>query len=105
MDHGATNHHHALAANGGGGGARLVWGIACATDQLLLSYPRIGLGIVKDQHHHSLWYVAACLRGGTTYLVPIMTKASSLPSSTPTQKFNSEDDISFCEQKKCFLVE
>jgi hypothetical protein len=57
----------------------LSWGIAKAVDQVLFQYPCIGLGHVhttadpssngNDKRTQS--HVAYCLRGGTTYLVPI----------------------------------
>lgn len=68
-------------------GAIFSWGIEKGVDQLLLSYPCIGMGAVtsdlhrEDNHNNhpnqggGVPHVAFCLRGGTTYLIPIIQNA------------------------------
>ena len=50
----------------------LQWGIQNDYHQLLLSYPAIGCAQVQLQRQMQQTHLACCLRGGTTYLVPIM---------------------------------
>jgi hypothetical protein len=58
----------------------LVWGVSSLSDQLVLSYPAIGAGRVQyrsRQDQSAVPHVACCLRGGTTYLVPIRDSFAS----------------------------
>ena len=45
----------------------LQWGVSNESDQVVLSYPAIGLATVSLSTGR---YLACCLRGGTVYLVP-----------------------------------
>ncbi len=51
------------------------WGVRNDTDQLLLSYPSIGMGKI-------LWnqteYLVCCLRAGTCYLIPTSSQSSEI---------------------------
>jgi hypothetical protein len=55
------------------------WGVFRDADQLLLSFPCIGMGSVVcediEQKISSRTYLACCLRGATTYLVPLQPEA------------------------------
>ena len=55
----------------------LEWGIRLHRDQLLLSYPAIGMGIMDYSIPGSkkkVPHMVCCLRGGTTYLVPTVVE-------------------------------
>jgi len=47
------------------------WGIQRAQDQMLLSHPTVGVGVVhREESGETTTYSACCLLGGTVYLVP-----------------------------------
>jgi hypothetical protein len=53
------------------------WGVAKAADQVLFQYPCIGIGHVSTLHsrnngdNKTYPHMACCLRGATTYLIPL----------------------------------
>jgi hypothetical protein len=55
----------------------LSWGVAKAADQVLFQYPCVGIGHVSTLHsrnngdNKAYPHVACCLRGATTYLIPL----------------------------------
>jgi hypothetical protein len=74
-------------------------GIAQPDHQVLLSYPAIGNGqinIIGDESGKPSSYLAACLRGGTCYLIPISTKNDNKNNSIATIPFphDIESDLS-----------
>jgi hypothetical protein len=56
------------------------WGVFREQDQMLLSYPCVGMGSVKivGDHDWSGAYVAFALRGATTYLYPLLSELTHL---------------------------
>jgi hypothetical protein len=62
----------------------LEWGIQFPGDQILLSYPAVGIGLVPSYSTRSEAepgpHIACCLRGGTTYLIPIHARDGSQAS-------------------------
>jgi hypothetical protein len=94
----------------------LEWGIASDYNQLLLSYPSIGCASLmwnvtspsmapptSDRQH--IPHVACCLRGGTTYVVPVFPTASeedtddSVGEATPLTVFSldAETDSNYMQ--------
>jgi hypothetical protein len=60
----------------------LTWGLAQRSDQLLLSYPSIGMGAVsmlspEEGDSPTTQCLACCLRGGTVYFIPLDSDASA----------------------------
>lgn len=65
------------------------WGVASDADQLLFSYPVIGMGrIVVDHEDNKKEYLVCCLRAGTCYLIPIAPT-----TSTESPEIVVDDDI------------
>ena len=65
----------------------LSWGIRDDIHQCLLQYPAIGMGelcLASGRH------IACCLRGGTTYLLPLVSQSDS-PSDVPVFLFPRKD--------------
>lgn len=62
----------------------LSWGLLRSFDQLVFSFPVVGVGGVSYQYNNGEGCcsnsVACCLRGGTTYLIPIRDDASQRES-------------------------
>jgi len=74
-------------------------GIAQPDHQVLLSYPAVGNGqinIIGDESGKPSSFLAACLRGGTCYLIPISTKKNNKNNSIATIPFphDIEKDLS-----------
>jgi hypothetical protein len=74
-------------------GEAVSWGIARRSDQLLLSYPAIGLGTVTLRSPPSgsaasseAHYLACCLRGGTVYLVDLLPTLGDSDDSLPRRQ-------------------
>lgn len=52
------------------------WGIQNDSDQLLLSYPAVGMGTMTWNQTE---YLVCCLRAGTSYLIPTSGNSSEIP--------------------------
>jgi hypothetical protein len=73
-------------------------GVAQPDHQLLLSYPAIGSAQIDivDESGKPSSYMAACLRGGTCYLIPISTNTNNNQSiATIPYPQDIESDLSF----------
>ena len=78
--------HHTIASRKDGKPS-LSWGIRDDIHQCLLQYPAIGMGAI---HLTSGPHLACCLRGGTTYLLPLASQSDS-PSHVPVILFPRRD--------------
>jgi hypothetical protein len=78
----------------------LSWGVAKAADQVLFQYPAVGLGHVNTVHSSSRQsgdkkthpHVACCLRGATTYLIPLNSDDDA-PENPPVTVISYPNDI------------
>jgi hypothetical protein len=73
------------------------WGIKRPRDQILLSYPAIGMGLVdyaiEPGETKTIPHIAYCLRGSTTYLVPVRAIDDSSEKPPPISVLTYPHDI------------
>jgi hypothetical protein len=73
------------------------WGIKRPHDQILLSYPAIGTGLVdyavEPGETETIPHIAYCLRGSTTYLVPVRAIDDSSEKPPPITVLTYPHDI------------
>jgi hypothetical protein len=76
----------------------LSWGVVNPADQLLFQYPCVGLGHVSTLHsrnngdNKTYPHVACCLRGATTYLIPLNSDEDA-PENPPITVISYPNDI------------
>jgi hypothetical protein len=72
------------------------WGVAKAADQVLFQYPCVGLGHVRTLRNNgdnkTYPHVACCLRGATTYLIPLNSDEDA-PENPPITVISYPNDI------------
>lgn len=77
-------------------GGQLAWGVSMATDQLCLAFPCIGIGCVDIAVHdgdEAIPYVACCLRGSTTYVIPVYGSNETSPADSPLLTLSIPHDL------------
>lgn len=71
------------------GNGKLFWGVSSDMDQICLSYPCIGMGCVNMKGRtgdHAIPHIACCLRGTTTYLIPLDSGAAASENRPKSQE-------------------